>query len=177
MEEICFCARCLHFGYDAVVEDVFYYDAFGEYIKDYPGNEKERLCHKEGEGGILVYAECNEEVVELLKDVKNEFCGEVASAVALLLSVAGKFSINGVEGIISVYDVDAGRTAKKDGYELDKLTRDFLKEHFAKIVSEDRSRAKYIVEAVEMVKSKVQVDESFKKYLDEIERLMLAVLV
>jgi len=60
---------------------------------------------------------------------------------------------------------------------LDELTRDFLKEHFAKIVSEDRSRAKYIVEAVEMVKSKVQVDESFKKYLDEIERLMLAVLV
>jgi len=92
--------------------------------------------------------------------------------VALLLSVAGKFSINGVEGIINVYDV-----AKKDGYELGKLTREALKEHFAKIISEDRSRAKHIVEAVEIVKSKVQIDESFKKYLDEIERLVLAVLV
>ena len=177
MEEICFCARCLHFGYDAVFEDVVYYDAFGEYLKDYPGDEKERLCHKEGEGGVLVHAECNEEVVELLKDVEKEFCGETASAVALLLSVAGKFSIKWVKGVINVYDVDAGRTAKKDGYELDKLTRDVLKEHFAKIVSEDRSRAKHIVEAVEVVKSKVQIDESFKKYLGEIERLVLAVLV
>ena len=163
MEDICFCARCLHFGYDVVVEDVLYYDAFGEYIKDYPGEEKERLCHKEGEGGILVYAECNEKVVELLKNVKKEFCGEVASAVALLLSVARKFSINGVEGVINVYDVDAERTAKKDEYKLGKLTRDVLKEHFAKIISEDKSRAKHIVEAVEIVKSKVQVDESFKK--------------
>lgn len=156
---------------------MLYYDAFGEYIKDYPGDEKERLCHKEGEGGILIYAECSDEVAEFLKDVEKEFCGEVASAVALLLSVAGKFSINGVEGIINVHDVDAERTAKKDGYELDKLTRDVLKEHFAKIVSEDRSRAKHIVEAVEVVKSKVQIDESFKRYLGEIERLVLAVLV
>jgi len=177
MEDICFCARCLHFGYDVVVEDVLYYDALGEYIKDYPGDEKERLCHKEGEGGILIYAECSDEVAEFLEDVKKEFCGEVASAVALLLSVAGKFSINGVEGIINVHDVDAERTAKKDGYELDKLTRDALKEHFAKIVSEDRSRAKHIVEAVEVVKSNVQIDESFKRYLGEIERLVLAVLV
>jgi len=177
MKEICFCARCLHFGYDAVFEDVFYYDAFGEFLKDYPGEEKERLCHKEGEGEILVYAECSDEVVELLKDVKKEFCGEVASAVALLLSVAGKFSISGVEGVISVYDVDAGRTAKKDGYELGKLTREALKEHFAKIISEDKSCAKHIVEAVEVVKSKVQIDEGFQEYLDEIERFILSLLI
>jgi hypothetical protein len=32
-------------------------------------------------------------VIELLKNVKKEFCGEIASTVALLLSIAGKFSI------------------------------------------------------------------------------------
>ena len=157
MKEICFCARCLHFGYDAVFEDVVYYDAFGEFLKDYPGEEKERLYHKESEGGVLVYAECNEEVVELLKNVKKEFCGETASAVAFLLSVAGKFSINGVEGVISVYDVDAGRTAKQDWYEFNELTRDILREHFAKIINEDKFRAKHIVEAVEVVKSKFRM--------------------
>jgi len=177
MEDICFCARCLHFGYDAVVEDVLYYDAFGEFIKDYPGEEKERLCHEESEGGILVYAECSNEVIELLKNVKKEFCGEVASAVVLLLSVAEKFSINGVEGVIDVYSIDIGKTAKQDGYEFDKLTRDTLREHFAKIISEDKFRAKHIVEGLEVVKSKVQIDEGFQEYLDEIERLVLAVLV
>ena len=53
----------------------------------------------------------------------------------------------------------------------------FLKEHFAKIISENKFRARYIVEAVEVVKSKVQIDECFQEYLDEIERFTLSMLI
>jgi predicted RNA-binding protein len=50
MEDICFCARCLHFGYDVVVEDVLYYDAIGKLLKDYPVEGKRKAISRRKRG-------------------------------------------------------------------------------------------------------------------------------